>query len=123
MEINPIPPVQESRTKEEPATKLAVSADENPTVEAAPTDTRVEASLGTADVQEEARRMAELLKEAMRELDYTIQFEPQEEAGQIVIRVIDDQGKVVRVIPQDKFEAIRSELAVGGQSGLLFNGK
>ena len=121
MDINPIPPVQESRSKEEPATKLAVSQEENPTVDAAPSTGRVEAALGAADLQEDARGMAELLKEAMRELDYTIKFETQEEAGRITLRVIDDSGNVVRVIPQEKFETILDELAAGVQSGLLLN--
>lgn len=121
MEIHGVPPVQETKAKDEVEPKMAVSAQENPSQEAAPSDHKVEAALGAAEAQEEARRLAELLKEVMSALDYTVKFEPQEDDGTIVLRVLDDKGNLVRVIPQSEFGKLRNELAVGADSGLLLS--
>jgi uncharacterized FlaG/YvyC family protein len=125
MEVRHIPLTFENRVplpKEEPPARPSASPEEK----AAPSENqngrspvteRVEATLGSADIHEMAEHIAEVINEAMRALDFSLNFEPDFEEGQVTIRVMDGEGNLIRRIPLSEFHALQSKLSAGNLDG------
>lgn len=64
-------------------------------------------------------RLTESLNQFMKEIAYNLQFIPDREAGVVVIKVIDGEGKVIRQIPPEAILSLSSN--IGETIGVLVN--
>jgi len=127
MDVKHIPFVQESRVfvpKEEPPPRPSVSKQEKPSPSEGPPPSpdRVGGVLGAADIHEMAEHIAEIINEAMRVLEFSLNFEPDYEDGDVTIKVLDGEGKLIRQIPLTEFHTLKSRLSAGDlEGGILTN--
>lgn len=76
----------------------------------------------TIDEQEESiKQLAENLNQFMKNLDYNLQFIPDREAGIVIIKVLDGNGKLIRQIPPEAFLSLSSR--IGESIGIFINSK
>ncbi len=74
--------------------------------------------------EEQEKRVQELtenLNQFMRNIDYNLQFVPDREAGVVIIKVLDANGKVIRQIPPEAILSLSSR--IGESMGVLINSK
>jgi uncharacterized FlaG/YvyC family protein len=127
MDVRQIPPVQETRVivpKEDPPARPSVSKEGKPssTEGPPPAPDRVGATLGAADTHELAEHIAEIINEAMRALQFSLNFEPDYEDGDIRIKVLDGEGNLIRQIPLYEFQGLKDKLSTGNvEGGILTN--
>jgi uncharacterized FlaG/YvyC family protein len=125
MEFRQIPPVGENRvmvSREEPPPRPAVSPQERPSEGTPQRPEQVGAVPGTPDIHEFAEQLAEILNEAMRNLQFSINFEPDREEGIVTIKVIDGEGRLIRTIPLSKLLSISRRLVAGAvENGILLD--
>ncbi len=67
------------------------------------------------------RKLTEHINQMMKEMDFSLQFIPGGEGEQVVIKVLDGDGKVIRQIPPEELDTLSSN--IGEQIGLLLNAK
>jgi flagellar protein FlaG len=70
---------------------------------------------------ESVRQLVENLNQFMRSIDYNLQFVPDQEAGIVVIKVLDGNGKVIRQIPPEAILSLSSR--IGESMGVFINSK
>lgn len=75
----------------------------------------------TMELERAARKLADILNEFVRSIGYSLQFIPDREAGLVVIKVLDEEGNVVRQIPPEAFQSLSS--MIGESIGVLINSK
>jgi uncharacterized FlaG/YvyC family protein len=127
MEVRQIPIIQESRSfvlKDDLPVRPSVSKEEKASSSegASPSPERVGGMSGAADVHEMAEHIAEIINEAMRALNFSLNFEPDYENGDVTIRVLDAEGKLVRQIPLTEFDTLQNKLSAGTfEGGFLTN--
>jgi len=74
------------------------------------------------EVSEEAiRRLTENINQMLKDMSFSLQFVPNREAGQVVIKVLDGDGKLIRQIPPEEIASLSSNLGEG--VGFLLNGQ
>ena len=71
--------------------------------------------------EEAIQKLTEHINQMMKQLDFSLQFIPDKEAGEVIIRVLDGEGRVIRQIPPH--EVINLSSNIGEQVGLLLNEK
>ncbi len=72
--------------------------------------------------QEEAiQQLAENLNQIMKSINYNLQFIPDREAGVVIIKVLDGNGKVIRQIPPEAILSLSSR--IGESIGIFINSK
>jgi flagellar protein FlaG len=76
---------------------------------------------GTGEEEETIRELAENLNQFMRSIDYNLQFVPDQEAGIVIIKVLDGSGKVIRQIPPEAILSLSSR--IGESMGVFINSK
>lgn len=122
MEVRETALVQENRffvPKEDQPPRASVSKEERASAAEGPPPSpdRVGATLGPADVHEMAEHISEIINEAMRALNFSLNFEPDFKSGEVTIRVMDEEGKLVRQIPLSEFYSLRDKLSSGALEG------
>jgi len=75
----------------------------------------------TGEQEETIRQLAENLNQFMRSIDYNLQFIPDREAGIVIIKVLDENGNVIRQIPPEAIQSLSSK--IGENIGILLNSK
>ncbi len=65
--------------------------------------------------------LVENLNQIMEQIDYHLKFIPDREAGMVIIKVLDGNGKVIRQIPPEAILSISSR--IGESIGILINSK
>lgn len=70
---------------------------------------------------EVVKNLSESLNEFMKSVGYSLQFIPDREAGVVVIKVLDGEGRVVRQIPPEAVLALSSK--IGENIGVFINSK
>jgi len=75
----------------------------------------------TGEQEETIRQLAENLNQFMRSIDYNLQFIPDREAGIVIIKVLDENGNVIRQIPPEAIQSLSSK--IGESIGILLNSK
>ncbi len=123
MELRQISPLKEwslQANREEPRSKPVDPPQGKPMEGTPPAPDRVGAASGAADVHEFARHMAEILNQAMKDLRFSVSFHPDAESGVVIVRVLDANGELIRVVPLEEFAAMNRRLAMGAlENGLL----
>lgn len=76
---------------------------------------------GVSEQEETIRELAENLNRFMKSIDYNLQFIPDREAGIVIIKVLDGNGKVIRQIPPEAIRSLSSR--IGESIGILLNSK
>ena len=124
MELRQIAPVGDGNrvvvAREELPPRPAVSPQERPSEGTPQGPEKVGAVPGVPDIHEFAEQLAEILNEAMRNLHFSINFEPDTEEGIVTIKVIDGEGKLIRTIPLSKLLSISRKMVAGAlEKGIL----
>jgi uncharacterized FlaG/YvyC family protein len=57
----------------------------------------------------------------LKAMSFSLQFVPNREAGQVTIKVLDGEGRLIRQIPPGEIVSLSSNIGAG--VGLLLNGK
>ncbi|MFH1148179.1 MAG: flagellar protein FlaG [Pseudomonadota bacterium] len=114
----PPPPLSASVSKE--TKKKPVQAPVEPDPEAVKESVDRELVQQAASGHEEAvRKLAEGLNKFMNDMSYSLQFIPDKEDGGVVVKVLDNEGRVIRRIPPEEMASISAK--VGSKTGLLVN--
>ena len=71
--------------------------------------------------EETIRKLAENINQILKAMSFSLQFIPGREAGQIIIKILDGDGKLIRQIPPEEIVSLSSNIGEG--VGLLLNGK
>lgn len=71
--------------------------------------------------QESIQELAETLNKFIERINYNLQFIPDQEAGGVIIKVLDREGNLIRQIPPEAFLALSSK--IGDHIGILINSK
>jgi len=69
--------------------------------------------------EEEIRALAERMNKSLQDMRYSLQFVPDLESGEVVIKVLDGEGKVIRRIPPEFMAELSAK--VGDSTGLVVN--
>ena len=69
--------------------------------------------------EENIRALAEKMNQSLQDMRYSLQFVPDVENGQVVIKVLDGEGKVIRRIPPELMAELSAK--VGESTGLVVN--
>lgn len=75
----------------------------------------------TMEQEANIRQLAENLNQFMRSIDYHLQFIPDREAGIVIIKVLDGDGKLIRQIPPEAILSLSS--GIGESMGVFINSK
>lgn len=75
----------------------------------------------TGQQEEIVQQLAENLNQIMRSINYNLQFIPDREAGVVIIKVLDGNGKLIRQIPPEAFLSLSSR--IGESIGIFINSK
>jgi len=75
----------------------------------------------TVEQEEAIQQLAENLNQFMKSIDYNLQFIPDRQAGIVIIKVLDGEGKVIRQIPPEAIQSLSSK--IGESIGILLNSK
>ncbi len=65
------------------------------------------------------RRVAENINRFMEDMDFSLRFIPDKEAGIVITKVLDSNGGVIRTIPPEGMAALSSR--IGSSIGMLVN--
>jgi uncharacterized FlaG/YvyC family protein len=68
--------------------------------------------------EESLQAVAERINQSLKSMSYSLQFVPDKESGVVVIKVLDEKGKVIRQIPPEVMVELFSKI---GNKGLIFN--
>jgi uncharacterized FlaG/YvyC family protein len=68
--------------------------------------------------EESLQAIAERINQSLKSMSYSLQFVPDKESGVVVIKVLDEKGKVIRQIPPEVMVELFSKI---GNKGLIFN--
>jgi len=68
--------------------------------------------------EESLQAIAERINQSLKSMGYSLQFIPNKESGVVVIKVLDEKGKVIRQIPPEAMIGLFSEI---GDKGLILN--
>jgi flagellar protein FlaG len=71
--------------------------------------------------EEAIRKLIENINQMLSTMNFSLQFVLNREAEQVIIKVLDSQGNLIRQIPPEAVTSLSSNLEEG--LGLLFNGK
>ena len=69
--------------------------------------------------EEDIHALAEKMNKSLQDMRYSLQFVPDMESGQVVIKVLDGEGKVIRRIPPEFMAELAAK--VGESTGLVVN--
>lgn len=69
--------------------------------------------------EEAIRKVAENINRFMEDMDFSLRFIPDKEAGIVIIKVLDSDGNTVRTIPPEELAALSSR--IGSSIGMLVN--
>jgi uncharacterized FlaG/YvyC family protein len=69
--------------------------------------------------EEDLHALAEKMNQSLQNMRYSIKFVPDMESGKVVIKVLDEDGKVIRRIPPEIMEGLAAN--VGENTGLVVN--
>jgi uncharacterized FlaG/YvyC family protein len=69
--------------------------------------------------EEEVRALAEKMNKSLEDMRYSLRFVPDMDSGQVVIKVLDVEGKVIRQIPPELMVGLADK--VGEGTGLVVN--
>jgi len=69
--------------------------------------------------EETAKALAEHINSFMRNMRYSIQFVMDKEDGQVIIKVLDGEGNLIRRIPPEAMSALSSR--IGDSIGMVVN--
>ena len=72
-----------------------------------------------APSEETIKALTENLNSFMRSMSYSLQFVLDKENGQVVIKVLDGEGKVIRRIPPEAMTSLSSSM--GSSVGMVVN--
>jgi flagellar protein FlaG len=65
------------------------------------------------------RKMAENINRFMEDMDFSLRFIPDKEAGIVIVKVLDSDGNTIRTIPPEEMAALSSR--IGSSIGMLIN--
>ena len=68
--------------------------------------------------EESLQAIAERINQSLKSMGYSLQFIPDKESGVVVIKVLDEKGRVIRQIPPEAMVGLFSKI---GNKGLIFN--
>jgi uncharacterized FlaG/YvyC family protein len=71
--------------------------------------------------EETIRKLTENINQVLKSMSFSLQFVPGREGGQVIIKVLDGDGNLIRQIPPEAVTTLSSN--VGDGVGLLLNGK
>ncbi|HEC98956.1 MAG TPA: flagellar protein FlaG [Proteobacteria bacterium] len=69
--------------------------------------------------EEAIRKVAENINRFMEDMDFSLRFIPDKEAGIVIIKVLDSDGNTIRTIPPKEMAALSSR--IGSSIGMLVN--
>jgi uncharacterized FlaG/YvyC family protein len=69
--------------------------------------------------EEDIHALAEKMNQSLQDMRYSLQFVPDMESGQVVIKVLDGDGKLIRRIPPECMVELSGK--VGESTGLVVN--
>ena len=69
--------------------------------------------------EEAIRKVAENINRFMEDMDFSLRFIPDKEAGIVIIKVLDSDGNTIRTIPPEEMAALSSR--IGSSIGMLVN--
>jgi uncharacterized FlaG/YvyC family protein len=69
--------------------------------------------------EEDIHALAEKMNQSLQDMRYSLQFVPDMESGQVVIKVLDGDGKIIRRIPPEFMAQLAAK--VGDSTGLVVN--
>jgi uncharacterized FlaG/YvyC family protein len=69
--------------------------------------------------EEDIHALAEKMNESMQDMRYSLQFVPDMESGQVIIKVLDVDGKIIRRIPPEFMVKLADK--IGESTGLVVN--
>lgn len=69
--------------------------------------------------EEAIRKMAEHINRFMEDMDFSLRFIPDKEAGKVTIKVLDSDGNTIRTIPPEQMATLSSR--IGSSIGMLVN--
>jgi flagellar protein FlaG len=69
--------------------------------------------------EEAIRKVAENINRFMEDMDFSLRFIPDKEAGIVIIKVLDSNGNTIRTIPPEEMAALSSR--IGSSIGMLVN--
>ena len=65
------------------------------------------------------QELVESLNKFIQEIDYNLQFIPDQKSGNVIIKVFDKEGNLIRQIPPEAFLSLSSK--IGEHIGILIN--
>ncbi|MDP3027959.1 MAG: flagellar protein FlaG [Deltaproteobacteria bacterium] len=69
--------------------------------------------------EEAIRKVAESINRFMEDMDFSLRFIPDKEAGIVIVKVLDSDGNIIRTIPPEELAALTSR--IGSSIGMLVN--
>jgi uncharacterized FlaG/YvyC family protein len=99
-------PPEQKREKEEPVEK----------VEQIPPPETLKIVMKENDASLKA--ISERITQSLKSMGYSLQFVPDKESGVVVVKVLDEDGKVIRQIPSEVMVGL---LSGDGNKGLILN--
>ncbi|MDD5153563.1 MAG: flagellar protein FlaG [Desulfovibrionales bacterium] len=69
--------------------------------------------------EEAIRKVAENINRFMEDMDFSLRFIPDKEAGIVIVKVLDSEGNTIRTIPPEEMAALSSR--IGSSIGVLVN--
>jgi len=69
--------------------------------------------------EEAIRKMAEHINRFMEDMEFSLRFIPDKEAGIVIVKVLDSDGNIIRTIPPEEMAALSSR--IGSSIGMLIN--
>lgn len=69
--------------------------------------------------EEAVKKLADSMNKFMNDMSYSLQFIPDKEKGNVIVKVLDNEGKVIRRIPPEEMATISGK--IGSKTGLLVN--
>ncbi len=70
-------------------------------------------------IEEDIHALAEKMNQSLQDMRYSLQFVPDMESGQVVIKVLDGEGEVIRRIPPEFMAQLAAK--VGDNTGSVVN--
>jgi len=120
MEIPPLKGILLPSMPKEPSEKVLQKPVESKTMETNPMVSEVVHQV-MSQRDEDIQQLVENLNQFMKSINYSLQFIPDREAGVVIIKVVDGNGRVIRQIPPEAMQSLSAK--IGENIGVLLNSK